>query len=151
MVKALRGTRILRAAVTAAALAWACGAAAQTYPARPITFLDNIPGGPQEALKRAVFAKVKENSGATFLYEGRGGGGGAPGLQAVKNAPSDGYTFGLTYQSAMTLNPLMTPELGIDPLKDYVPVTKLWFSGNVWSARVDYPAKDLRDLVALAK
>lgn len=145
-------SKVFRSAATGIVLAALAGLAqAQAYPARPITFLDNIPGGPQEALKRAVLAKMKDNTGATMVYEGRGGGGGAPGLQAMKGAAPDGYTFGLTYQSALTLNPLVNADLGIDPLRDYAPVSKIWLSGNVWTARSDHPAKDIRDLVAAAK
>jgi tripartite-type tricarboxylate transporter receptor subunit TctC len=139
------------AAVAAAAFTLAGSALAQSYPTKPVTFLDNIPGGPVEAIKRAIFAKVKDNTGATFIYEGRGGGGGATGLQAVKNAAPDGYTFGMTYQSAINLNPLINLDLNIDPINDYIPVTNLFSFGNVWGAKVESPYKDLRDLVAAAK
>jgi tripartite-type tricarboxylate transporter receptor subunit TctC len=147
----MRAKTILNAALTAAGLALAGAAAAQSYPARPIVVYDNIPGGPQEAAKRAILDKMKSNTGATIVYEPRPGGGGAPGLQALKAAAPDGYVFGMTYQSALTLNPLMNPELGIDPIRDYTPISNMWSAGNVWTARIDHPAKDLRDLVAMAK
>ena len=102
-------------------------------------------------MKRALLAKVKDNTGATVLYEGRGGGGGAPGLQAVKNAAPDGYTYGMTYQSALSLNPLIQTELNMDALSDFVHVTKIWTSFNVWGAKIDSPYKDIRDLAAVAK
>jgi tripartite-type tricarboxylate transporter receptor subunit TctC len=151
MVNSAQVRKTLGAAISVVAFLMGGFAWAQSYPARPIVFLDNIPGGPQEALKRAILAKIKDNTGAILVYEARGGGGGAPALQVLKNAAPDGYTFGLTYQSALTLNTLMFGDLGIDPLKDFVAVSKLWFAGNVWSARADHPAKDLRDLVAMAK
>jgi tripartite-type tricarboxylate transporter receptor subunit TctC len=143
--------RILGAALAALTLIVAGGVSAQGYPTRAITFIDNIPGGAQEAAKRAILAKVKDNTGATIIYEARPGGGGAPGLQALKNASPDGYTFGGTYASAINLGPLINADLGIDPLRDYVAITNLWSSGNVWTGRADHPARDLRDLVATAK
>jgi len=143
--------QILGLAIGAFSSAMTTAAMGQAYPAKPVTFLDNITGGPPEVVKRAVFAKVKENTGATFILEGRLGGGGANGLQAVRNAAPDGYTFGITYQSALTLNPLVNPDIGIDPLNDFTPVSKSWVTGNIWLARTDHPAKDLRDLVAMAK
>lgn len=143
--------KAVRAMLATAMFAFANGAAAQAYPSKAITFIDNIPGGAQEAAKRAIFAKVKDNTGVTIVYEARPGGGGAPGLQALKNAAPDGYTFGGTYASAINLGPLINTDLNIDPLRDYVPITNLWSSGNVWTGRVDHPAKDLRDLVAMAK
>lgn len=146
-----RGKRILGAGLTAMAMVVAGSAMAQSYPTRPITVLDNVPGGALEALKRALLAKIKDNTGATVLYEGRGGGGGAPGLQAVKNAAPDGYTFGMTYQSALSLNPLIQTELNMDPINDFTHVSKIWTSFNVWGAKIDSPYKDIRDLAAAAK
>lgn len=146
-----RGKRILGAGLTAMAMTVAGSAMAQSYPTRAITMLDNVPGGGSEVLKRAVLAKIKDNSGATIIYEGRGGGGGAPGLQAMKNAAPDGYLIGSTYQSALSLNPLIQTDLGMDPIADFTQVTKMWTSFNVWGARLDAPFKDVRDMVAAAK
>ncbi len=146
-----RGKQILGAGLTAISFLAAGGALAQNYPTKPITMLDNVPGGGSEVLKRAVLAKIKDNSGATILYEGRGGGGGAPGLQAMKNAAPDGYLIGSTYQSALSLNPLIQTDLGMDPIADFTHVTKMWTSFNVWGARLDAPFKDVRDMVAAAK
>lgn len=146
-----QGRHILGAGLTAMALLASGSALAQNYPTKPITMLDNVPGGGSEVLKRAVLAKIKDNSGATILYEGRGGGGGAPGLQAMKNAAPDGYLIGSTYQSALSLNPLIQADLGMDPVADFTPVTKMWTSFNVWGARLDAPFKDVRDMVAAAK
>jgi len=146
-----RGRRILGAGLAALALVVAGSALSQSYPTRPITMLDNVPGGGSEVLKRAVLAKIKDISGATILYEGRGGGGGAPGLQAMKNAVPDGYLIGSTYQSALSLNPLIQTDLHMDPIADFTHVTKMWTSFNVWGARLDAPFKDVRDMVAAAK
>ena len=146
-----RSRRILGAGLAAAAMSMAGGALAQNYPTKPITMLDNVPGGGSEVLKRAVLAKIKDLSGATILYEGRGGGGGAPGLQAMKSATPDGYLIGSTYQSALGLNPLIQTDLNMDPIADFVPVTKMWTSFNVWGAKIDSPFKDIRDMVAAAK
>jgi tripartite-type tricarboxylate transporter receptor subunit TctC len=143
--------RIIQAAAMAAALLFAGGALAQAYPSRPVTFIVNVTGGSPEALERTIFEKVKENTGANLIFEGRPGGSGAPGLQAVKTATPDGYTLGITYASAINLNPLINRDLGIDPLKDFIPITNLWSLGSVIMARADFPAKDLRDVVAMAK
>jgi tripartite-type tricarboxylate transporter receptor subunit TctC len=150
MKKLLLGKKIIGCAIVASAFIGG-GALAQAYPSRNITVLDNVTGGPQEAVKRAILAKVKDNTGATMVYEGRPGGGGAPGLQAVKNAAPDGYTIGVTYSSALNLGPLINTETGLDALRDFVPITKVWNAANIWIGRADHPAKDIRDLVAMAK
>ena len=138
--------------ITAALIALgAVAAQAQTYPAKQVLFVSSVQGGAPEAIQRAIFEKVKENTGATFVYEGRGGGGGAPALQALKNAAPDGYTLGVTYASAMNLNPLINKDLGIDPLKDFRLITNLMTLGVVIAAREELPAKDIRELVAMAK
>lgn len=150
MSKQKFGKQIIGCAVIASA--FICGGAfAQAYPSKNITVLDNVTGGPQEAVKRAILAKVKDNTGVNMIYEGRPGGGGAPGLQAIKNAAPDGYTIGVTYASALNLGPLINTETGLDPLRDFVPISKVWNAANIWIGRTDHPAKDVRDLVAMAK
>jgi tripartite-type tricarboxylate transporter receptor subunit TctC len=144
--------QIVKSATLFAALALAGGSAlAQSYPTKNVLFLTGVVGGAPEAFQRAIFEKVKENTGATFILEPRPGGGGAPGLQAVKAAAPDGYTFGVTYASALNLNPLINRDLGIDALRDFVPVTNLMTLGVVIAARDDFAAKDVRELVAAAR
>lgn len=126
-------------------------AMADSYPVKPISFLVSLPGGAPEAIQRAIFEKVRENTGATLLFEGRAGGGGSVSLNSVKTAAPDGYTYSLTFASSINLNPLINKELGIDPLKDFIPVTQIMSLGVVIAAREDFAAKDIRDLVAMAK
>jgi tripartite-type tricarboxylate transporter receptor subunit TctC len=134
-----------------AALALSGLATAQNYPTKPIVFLVNLPGAQPEAIERAIFDKVRENTGATLLYEARPGAGGAVGLHAAKAAAADGYVFSLAYASSINLNPLINKELGIDALRDFVPVTNMMALGVVLATREDFPAKDIRDVVAMAK
>jgi len=143
--------KLLKFAVAAASLALASLANAQGYPTKPIAFYGLAPGGAPEGVQRAIFEKIRENTGATLLWEPRPGGGGAVGLKALKNAAPDGYTMAITYASATNLNPLINKDLEIDPLKDFVTVTNLFSLGVVLAARDDFAAKDLRGLVAMAK
>lgn len=143
--------RIVSVAVAALLLALSVRVDAQSYPAKPVVFLTNAPGGAPEAIERSILDKLRENTGGSFVLEAKPGGGGAVGLQALKGAPPDGYTYLITYASALNLNPLINRELGLDPLKDFVPVTNLFTLGVVLAARADFPANDLRELVAMAK
>lgn len=126
-------------------------ASAQSYPSKIITLLSNSTTGATEVAFRLTLDKVKENTGATILFEPRAGGQGAPALQALKRAAPDGYTVGLTFASPVTVNPFVTPELEIDPLKDFVPITKLMTLGVAVMVREDFPAKDMKELIAYAK
>ena len=137
--------------IATALFALSGAAMAQVYPAKPIVFLVAAPGGTPEAIQRAIFDKVRENTNATLLFEAKPGGGGAVSLLAVKGAAADGYTLSVPWASAINLNPLINKELGIDPFKDFVPVTNLMSLGVVLAARDDFPAKDIRDLVSMAK
>ena len=143
--------RFFKAAMTAILVVSGGASLAQGFPTRPITFYSNAPGGAPEAIERAIFEKVKENTGANLILEARPGGGDAVGLQAVKAMAPDGYSYAITYASAINLNPLINRDLGLDPLKDFVPVVNLMSLGTVLATRDNFPAKDLRELVAMAK
>ncbi len=137
-------TSVILASITGAAIA-------ESYPSKPISFLVSLPGGAPEGIQRAIFDKVRENTGATLLFDARPGGGGAVGLNSVKSAAPDGYTYSLTFASSVNLNPLVNKDIGIDPLKDFVPVTQIMSLGVVIAVRDDFAAKDIRDLVTMAK
>jgi tripartite-type tricarboxylate transporter receptor subunit TctC len=143
--------KLFKTSLAMAALTLSAATLAQNYPSKPIVFWVAAPGGAPEAIQRAVFDKVRENTGANLVFEAKPGGGGAVALHAIKAAPPDGYTFAVPWASAINLNPLINKELGIDPVKDFVPVTNIISLGVALAAREDFPAKDIRDLVAMAK
>ncbi len=124
---------------------------AQTYPARPVTFISSVTGGAYEVYERAILDKIKENTGAAMIFEGRPGGNGAPALQALKAAKPDGHVLGISFASAMNLNPLMDKGLGLDVLRDFQPIIKLTTHSIGMGAAESFQGKDLRDLVAMAK
>jgi tripartite-type tricarboxylate transporter receptor subunit TctC len=138
-------------AALAASLAVGGNAMAQAYPARNITFLVNAVGAAPDAIERTMFDKIKETTGANLVLENRVGGGGAVGLQALKRAAPDGYTLGITFASALTLNPLINKDVDIDPFRDFAPVTNIMTLGSTFVVREDFPAKDLKEFLALAK
>lgn len=143
--------KMIKMALTGVAMCLSGAVMAQAFPNKPITFYGMAPGGAPEAIQRAIFDKVNQNTGATLLWQARPGGAGAVGLAALKVAPADGYTMAITWASATTLNPLINPQLNIDPLKDFSYVTNLFSVGVVLAAKDDLPAKDIRELVAMAK
>jgi tripartite-type tricarboxylate transporter receptor subunit TctC len=141
---------LLLAAIFAGVPAW-MSARAQDYPAHSVTFLTSV-GGSSGVFMRLILDKARENTGSpALIYEQRLGGAGAPALQALKSAAPDGYTMGVTFATALDLNPFLHKDLGIDPLRDFVPVTNLVGLGLIIAARQDFPGKDIRDLVAMAK
>lgn len=124
---------------------------AQTAPTRVVTVTSNAVGGGPDAAVRLIIEKVKENTGANIVIDPRPGGAGAPALQVIKRAPNDGHNLGVTYASAIALNPFMTAGLDIDPLKDFVPITNLMTLGVILSAREDFTAKNMKELIDMAR
>ena len=61
--------KLIKTVIAVAAMALGAQAVAQTYPARSIAVIANVTGGAPEAMERAIFDKVRENTGANLLFE----------------------------------------------------------------------------------
>src|SRR5271154_4199715 len=93
----------------------AAGAAAQTYPTRPIRLvIPYPPGGVQDAIGRPWADRMKSLLG-TVVVENIGGGGGELGVSTVSRAQPDGYTILLGNSSVMVINPIAGSHLSYDP------------------------------------
>ena len=94
--------------VLACLAALASEASAQAdYPSRPVRLVVNsAPGGGTDILAR-VLTQQLSRSGQSFFVENRPGGGGIIGIEAVINAPRDGYTLLMT-PSTVTVLPAVT-------------------------------------------
>jgi tripartite-type tricarboxylate transporter receptor subunit TctC len=142
-----------RSVVAAAALALTgTGAFAQAYPDRPISMI--VPfaaGGSTDLVARIVAQKLTEQMGQSVVVENRVGAGGNVGAAAVAKAPADGYTILFATISTHTLNPLMAKKSSYDPVKDFAPVGLIGSIPNVMVIHPDVPAKNVQELIALAK
>ena len=148
-------TRRTGLALSMAALAFgalAGTASAQTYPDRTITLV--VPfaaGGSTDLVARILAQKLTEQMGQSVVVENRAGAGGNIGAAAVAKATPDGYTLLYGTISTHTLNPLMAKKSAYDPVKDFEPVG---LSGNIPKVLVvnpSVPAKNVQELIALAK
>jgi tripartite-type tricarboxylate transporter receptor subunit TctC len=121
------------------------------YPDRPIKFVvANTPGGPSDIVGRIVTAALEQSTGKTFIIENRGGAGGNIGMEYVAHAEPDGYTI-LLGTTAFSVNPGLYKSLPYDPLKDFVAVSELGGSPNIFLVKPDLPAKMMKDFIALAR
>jgi tripartite-type tricarboxylate transporter receptor subunit TctC len=121
------------------------------YPDRPIKFVvANTPGGPSDIVGRIVTAALQQSTGKTFIIENRGGAGGNIGMEYVAHADPDGYTI-LLGTNAFSVNYGLYNTLPYDPLKDFVAVSELAGSPNIFLVKPDLPAKSMKDFVALAR
>lgn len=138
-------------AVAAAAFGWAGGLAAQSYPARPITMVVPFPaGGATDTLARFLAEKMREALGQSIIIENVGGAAGSIGVGRAVRAPADGYTLSIgTSTTHMLTGGLYA--LPFDLLKDIDPVIYIGSEPLLLAARKDFPANDLKGLIAYLK
>ena len=149
----MRGWRsiVARAACGALCAVLAATASAQGYPAKPVkVVVPYPPGGPTDIVARVVSQKLSEQTGQQFLVENRPGAGGNIGAEAVAKAPADGYTL-LVATTAHAINPSLFKSLSYQLLKDFVPVSQLTSGPLVIVVNPALPAKNVAELIALAK
>jgi len=122
------------------------------YPDRPIKLVVPYPpGGTTDLLARTLAPRLSERLGQPILIENRAGAGGVIGSQVVAKSVADGYTlvFG-SIASHGILPAIQTPQ-PYDPLKDFAPVSLVAITPNVLLANVTAQAKNVAELIALAK
>ena len=124
---------------------------AQTYPSKPVRFiLPFPPGGPTDILGRIIGAKYAGQFGQPVVPENRPGAGGNVGTEYGSKQPPDGYTIVLASPS-LSISPTLYKKLGYDPVKDFAPITMVGQIPNVLLVHPSVPAKNLMELVQLAK
>jgi len=144
--------RLLRLAALAAAFAWTAGAAAQTYPTKPIRWIvPYTPGGITDNVTRLITQRVQESTGWNIVVENKPGANSILGADlAAKSAP-DGYTF-LTVIAAHAANAtLYAGKIPYDPVKSFAPVSLVAVAPLIMTANNNLPVKNAKDLIAYAK
>jgi tripartite-type tricarboxylate transporter receptor subunit TctC len=127
-------------------------AQAQTFPNRPVTIVSPYQaGGTSDIIARLIARKLGEAWKQPVIVENRAGANGGIGLMAVAKAPADGYTMLAIASSALTINPLIYKNLGYDVTRDLAPITRTGFVPNVLVVNPSVPAKDVKELIAIAK
>ena len=143
--------RILGTLLTGLMLLWPALASAQDFPNKPIRLIVPFPaGGPNDIIARVVGQRMSEISRQPVLIDNRGGQGGVLGTDAVAKAAPDGYTIGIVSASSLVINPTME-KVPYDVAKDFAPVTLVTTVPEMLVVASSVPAKDMKELVALAK
>jgi tripartite-type tricarboxylate transporter receptor subunit TctC len=142
--------RFQHAGATLALIASA-GATAQDYPSKPVRIIVPFaPGGGTDMFARIIGQKLGESLGANFVVDNRLGAAGIVGTEIVAKSKADGYTL-LVVSSSHAINPLMYPKMPYDTARDFAPITLLLSGPALVVAHPSVPAKNARDLIALAK
>src|SRR6187402_1074265 len=142
--------RIVVAALLAA-FAFTGAAAAQNFPARPITII--VPfsaGGPSDAMARILAERMKVTLGETVLVENVTGAGGSIGVGRAVRSPPDGYTISFGHLGTHVANGAIY-KLGYDLVTDLEPVALLPSNPMIIVSKNAVPAKSLKELMAWLK
>ena len=124
---------------------------AQVYPAKPVRVLVPWPPGASNNIVGRVLAhRLSENLGQQFVVENRSGASSIIGTELVAKSAPDGYTV-LVNSATIVANALLYRKLPYDPLRDFIGVTALARQVGILVAHPSVPAKNVKDLIALAR
>src|SRR5665811_2037436 len=138
---------VLTAALTFAAYP----ATAEDYPSRTVKII--VPfgaGGPTDVYTRAIAEELRKSLHQIFVMENRPGAGTTIGTDAVAKAPPDGYTL-LMISGTQTVNETLYSKKPYQLMRDLVPIAPLIDSDLVLVVHPSVPAKNLNELLALAR
>ncbi len=128
------------------------GAAAQSWPSKPLRYIVPFPpGGGADLVARAVAQKLNEQAGLSVVVENRPGAGTIVGAEAAARSAPDGYTLFMGSNTTNAINPNLHPKLPYDTLKDFAPVTRLSAFPNILVVHPSMPVKSVKDLITLGK
>jgi tripartite-type tricarboxylate transporter receptor subunit TctC len=127
-------------------------AAAQSYPAKPVTIVNGFPpGGPTDAALRPIAAQLAARLGQPVLVENRPGAAGMLGAAAVAHAAADGYVLLFGVAANLAVAPATMRKPPYDPVKAFTPVGEIARGPYLWLVRADNPAHDMAGFVAWTK
>jgi tripartite-type tricarboxylate transporter receptor subunit TctC len=142
----------LATVAAALALAFATSAMAQAWPSKPLKIIVPYPpGGTSDILARAVGQKLSEEWKQAVIVENKPGATGNIGADFVAKSPADGYTVLLADIGSLAIAPSVVKQLPYDPVKDFAPVVMVAYSPHLLVVHPSVPAKDAKELIALAK
>lgn len=124
----------------------------QNFPSHPIRFvIPFAPGGPADVSARTLAVKLTETLGQNIVIDNRPGGGGIVAAEIVARARPDGHTILLCSTSVMVINPIVTPDVPYNALRDFAPVSLVSSSPYLLLTHATFPATSVKELVAIAK
>jgi tripartite-type tricarboxylate transporter receptor subunit TctC len=133
------------------AVAWADPGRADDYPSRPVRLI--VPfgaGGPADLYARVIAQYLAEQLKQPFVVEDRPGAGSIIGTDSVAKSAPDGYTL-LVMSNTHTTNESLVATKPFQLMRDFVAVAPINYSDLIMVVHPAVPAKDLKELIALAK
>ena len=122
------------------------------FPSQPIRLIVPYPpGGSADVLARTLGKQVAEGLGQNVIIENKPGAGTAIGAKHVAGASPDGYTLLMGTVSSHAMTPLINPNAGYDPVKDFAPIAPVAEIPFAMLLNGSVPAKTLPEFLALAR
>ena len=144
----------LKQACTLLAVTLCCAAlpGLAEYPDKPVKIIVPYPpAGTTDILARLIGQRLAERMKQPFTIENRPGAGGAIGSVAVAKSPADGYTLVMATVNSHGINSALIKDLPYDAVRDFAPITIVGNTPNVLAVNLSVPAKNLAELLALAR
>jgi len=139
-------------AIAGTALCIATSATYAEFPDKQVKIIVPYPpAGTTDILARLIGTKLTERLKQPFIIENRPGAGGAIGSVAVAKSPADGYTLVMATVNSHGINSALFKDLPYDAVKDFSPITIVGSTPNVLAVNPSVPAKNLAELLALAR
>ncbi len=122
------------------------------WPTKPVKIVVTFtPGGAPDTLARVLAEKWGQTLGQTFTVDNRPGAGGNIGSDYVAKSPADGNTLLIATVGTHAINPALYSNMPYNHIKDFTPVSFLASTPNLLVVNNAVPAKNVRELIALAK
>ena len=150
-MRALRFRLVTGAVMTVLAASLSVPVAAQTYPSKPVRLIVPFaPGGFTDVVARILGQRLSVSMGQQFIIENKAGAGSTIGTDFVAKSAPDGYTL-VMISTTHVISPWIYKSMPYDPIKGFVPVTKLVDSPYVLLVNPKVPARNVQEFIALAK
>ncbi len=142
----------LAVAISASVVALAAGAQPGSWPQSPIKII--VPfgaGSGADQVARLIGQELSTSLGQPVIIDNKAGAGGNIAAQAAARSPADGYTLFVATNTTQAANPHLFKQLPYDPIKDFAPISRIANTPALLVAHPSLPAKNLTELIALAK
>jgi tripartite-type tricarboxylate transporter receptor subunit TctC len=123
-----------------------------TWPTKPVKIVVTFPpGGAPDTLARVLADKWGQSLGQTFTVDNKPGAGGNIGSDLVAKSPPDGTTLLIGTVGTHAINPALYEKMPYNHVKDFTPITFLASTPNLLVVNNTVPAKNVKELIDLAK
>jgi tripartite-type tricarboxylate transporter receptor subunit TctC len=134
------------------ALSLMAQAQSAVWPTKPVKIMVTFPpGGAPDTLARVLADKWGQSLGQTFTVENKPGAGGNIGSDLVAKSPPDGTTLLIGTVGTHAINPALYEKMPYNHVKDFTPITFLASTPNLLVVNNNVPAKNVKELIDLAK